>query len=118
MNMKLQCGRRDRKIIKNSLGKPLGIRLFLPFFWAPEFCLKTSGRTSWLRAGPEARSLPNRAELELKKGTVYIQASRGIRTSYPGVRDAEDSKSFKECRFVIDNMALGRQQYVMFMGGG
>lgn len=30
--MGLQCGRRDRKIIKNSSGKPLGIRLVLPFF--------------------------------------------------------------------------------------
>jgi len=32
MNMGLQYGRRDRKIIKNSLEKPLAIRLVVPFF--------------------------------------------------------------------------------------
>jgi len=97
-----------RKTSWNSLGPP--------DFGATESCLWTCGRTPWPRARLEARLLPNGAEMELKKGTVYIQASSGIRTSYPGVRDAEDSTSLKACRSVINSMALGRQQYVVFMG--
>jgi hypothetical protein len=54
----------------------------------------------------------------MKKGTVYIQASSGIWISYPSFRDVEDSTSFKARRSVIDNMALGRRQHIMFMGGG
>jgi hypothetical protein len=99
-----------RKTSGNSPGPPV--------FWTPDSCLYTSGRTPWPRARPEARPLPNRAELELKKGTVYIKASSGFRTSYPGVRCAEGSTNLKAYRSVIDNMALGRQQYVVFMGGG